>query len=85
MTPILCAWNKLADSVLMRTKYGEYPEYHTSHDDLYRVVTPQGLAGGYRAIRLCLEVIERDGFPVCQIIGEPQLKRSLQKCFIPSR
>jgi len=60
---------------LMRTKYGEYPEYHTSHDDLYRVVTPQGLAGGYRAIRLCLEVIERDGFPVCQIIGEPQLGR----------
>ena len=63
---------------VMRTKYWEYPEYHTSLDDLERVVTPAGLGGGYEAIRRVIDVLENDVRPTTIILGEPMLgKRGL--------
>lgn len=62
---------------IMRSKYGEYAEYHTSLDDL-NVITESGLNGGYQAIKRSIEIIENNITPRITVHGEPQLgKRGL--------
>jgi aminopeptidase-like protein len=63
---------------ILRTKYGQYPEYHTSLDNLDNVVTPKGLDGGYWALRRALELIEQNKYYKTKVLCEPQLgKRGL--------
>lgn len=63
---------------MMRTKYGIYPEYHTSLDNLVDVVTPDGLYGGYLIHQRAIEALEKNCYPKIQVFGEPQLgKRGL--------
>jgi aminopeptidase-like protein len=63
---------------ILRTKYGQYPEYHTSFDNLDDVVTPKGLDGGYWALRRALELLEKNRVYKIKVLCEPQLgKRGL--------
>ena len=60
---------------ILRTKYGEYPEYHTSLDNLENVVTPRGLNGGYFAIRKAIEAIERNKKYKVSVLCEPHMSK----------
>jgi hypothetical protein len=59
---------------LMRTKYGAYPGYHTSLDDL-TLITPAGLQGGLDLVRDCITEFEQSHYYLTPVCGEPQLGR----------
>jgi aminopeptidase-like protein len=64
-------------ATICRTKYGQYPEYHTSLDDL-TLISPSGLYGGYDKIKKAIELLEHNNYYKVNVFCEPQLgKRGL--------
>ncbi len=60
-----------------RSKFGEFPEYHTSADDM-TFVSPEGFQGAYDVITDVIEIFERNGRYRMKVLCEPQLgKRGL--------
>ncbi len=62
---------------VMRTRYGVYPEYHTSGDDL-DLVSASSLAETYEFYMKIVRLVEADGYYKMKCLCEPQLgKRGL--------
>jgi aminopeptidase-like protein len=61
-------------ATIARSKYCEYPEYHTSLDN-FDVVSPRGLEGGFTALRRSLEIVEQNVYLKATVLCEPQLGR----------
>jgi len=60
-----------------RSKYGEYPEYHTSADDM-SLISPEGFQGSYEVMTQVVQVIEHNERYKINVLCEPQLgKRGL--------
>jgi aminopeptidase-like protein len=62
---------------LMRSKYDEYDEYHSSLDNL-STITESGLLGGYTFVKKCIQAVEVNETLKLTVMGTPQLgKRDL--------
>ena len=62
---------------LMRSMYGQYPEYHTSLDNL-EVISPAGLQGGLTMLIDAVQILETNFYWRIKTKCEPQLgKRGL--------
>ena len=62
---------------IFRTKYGKFPEYHTSLDD-FSLVTLKGITGGFNVAKEAIKIILRNTYPKANFLCEPQMgKRGL--------
>ena len=68
-------------SSIFRTKYGKYPEYHTSLDN-FNLVTLKGISGGFKVAKTAIEILLKKIVPKNKILCEPQIgKRGLYDTF----
>lgn len=64
-------------AVFCRTKFRDYPEYHTSLDNM-DVISPSGLAGSFAVMTKVLRTLEINKKVHATVLGEPQMcKRDL--------
>ncbi len=57
-----------------RSKYGEYPEYHTSADDM-KLISPEGLEGSLEVMKQVISALEYNHCYRVTCLCEPQLGR----------
>ena len=65
----------LSISSLMRSKYHEYREYHTSLDKLDSVVNSKGLQSSFYIYKLIIKSLEAKDFPISTTFCEPMLSK----------
>ena len=60
-----------------RSKFGEYPEYHTSADNM-EIISPEGFQGSYEVMTQVIQALEYNACYQINVLCEPQLgKRGL--------
>ena len=59
---------------VMRSKYGTYPEYHTSKDNL-EFISKNGLEKSFKFYKELIHEFESNRIPVTQVFGEPMLSK----------
>ena len=59
---------------IFRSKYLEYPEYHTSLDN-FNVVTLKGLNGGYKVSKKAIKILLKKIIPKNTILCPPQMSK----------
>jgi aminopeptidase-like protein len=59
---------------IMRSKYGEYSEYHTSLDNM-DFISPDGLELSYQIHIECIQILEKNFYYKSNILGEPFLSK----------
>ena len=57
-------------SSIFRSKYGEYPEYHTSKDN-FNLVTLKGISGGFEVAKRAIEILQSYKIPKTRFLCEP--------------
>lgn len=63
---------------IFRSKYGTYPEYHTSLDNFDTVVTKKGINGSYLLAKTAICILLKKIIPKNKILCEPHMsKRNL--------
>ena len=67
----------LPHASVTRSRYGDFPEYHTSLDNL-DFVTPSALEESHKFYTQVIDIVEQNKSVMYEVIGEPQLgKRGL--------
>ena len=61
-------------SSIFRTKYLEFPEYHTSLDN-FKLVTLNGCKGGFNVAKKSIQILLNRKYPKSKIICEPHMSK----------
>ena len=69
---------------VFRSKYHEYPEYHTS-DDNFTIVTKKGINGSFKLVKTAIEIIQKNIYPLSKFLGEPMLSKRGLYSFISKK
>ena len=61
-------------SSIFRSKYSEYPEYHTSLDN-FNLVTKKGIKGGFLVAKTAIEILLNKKIPKNKFLCEPNMSK----------
>ena len=59
----------------MRSKFGSYPEYHTSEDKLGKVVTRKSLKNSFVLLKNLILAADNNCYPKTMHLGEPFMSK----------